>query len=458
MTITTLELGVTAVESPLKICVLGNNYVGLTTAAGLAKLGHTVRFFDENKEVILSLLDSGNTCFEPGLSELMKTGRESGTLSLTYNPRVAVNTITLIVLCTEVSSTPEGDCNIAPLSSIARQLIEVSDHDLVFVVRSAVSPSSCERLEVLLRETARDRIDVNVSCNPEFLRAGKAVWDFLNPDRVIFGVDERIAAALMDRLYPSDWGIRRTDRRSAELIKHGANAFLAVKTSFANDIADLCGRIGADSGAVLAGIGADTRVGTEALTPGLGYFGSDLSESMVGLLGTGEKASSELKVLRSAHEVNEARPGAISEMIETVLGTLAGKKIAVLGLDGEGAETDWGNSPSLALIKKLSEAGAEISISSSRIPVDLRYGVRYRDDPYEAVAGSHAVVFSRDGTELEQLDFSKLASSMVGHSVFDLTGQADSILLAGCGLDLYGLGRWLSPDRIATKRAAMTRT
>lgn len=434
------------VRVPLHICVVGAGYVGLTAAACMAELGHSVRCLESDPAKLASLKMGEIPIYEPGLGELVTSNIERGRLVFTSNANRAISGATLVLLCVGTPPRENGDPDLSQLAKAGTTLVEASDHDLVMVVKSTVPPGSCEALELVFKDVASDRIGVTVCSNPEFLREGHAVYDFFHPDRVVLGIDDPLVMPLMDQIYPEHWPIIKADRRSAELVKYASNAFLAVKISFANEVADLCSRIGANSETVLLGLGADKRIGPQFLMPGPGYGGSCLPKDISGFIAVGEAVSMEMKVAGAAKDVNELRPIEMAERIEIALGGLAGRKVALLGLAFKAGTDDTRYSPALYLAKALADAGAEVVAYDPMARLFEEVPLQRVDDPYSCVQGADALAIAAGWEEFTFLDYEAIADRMSGHVVFDLVGGVDPIALAGCGLDLYGLGRCMSTE------------
>ncbi|MHB1928847.1 MAG: nucleotide sugar dehydrogenase, partial [Acidimicrobiales bacterium] len=244
---------------PRRVCVVGAGYVGLTAAACLAELGHTVRCVEADPARLATLAAGGVPIHEPGLSELVVTHRGTGRLSFTGDVVEAMDAADVALLCVGTPPRTDGEPDLRQLGNAAIEVALAATADVVIVVKSTVPPGSCEALELLAGGHAHDGVRVSVASTPEFLREGEAVWEFFNPDRVVIGVDDRALEEIVAGLYPTEWPLLICDRRSAELVKYAANTFLAVKISFANEVAALCEALGAESGKVLAGVGLDGR-------------------------------------------------------------------------------------------------------------------------------------------------------------------------------------------------------
>lgn len=315
------------------VCVVGAGYVGLTGAACLAELGHTVRCVETDPDRLAQLQAGGVPIVEPGLLELLTEHRRSGRLTFTGDVHQAVPGAQVALLCVGTPPQPSGEPDLRQIGDAACQVAAAATADLVIAVKSTVPPGTCEALELLCAEHAGSGVRVHVGSNPEFLRESHAVHDFLFPDRVVVGAEEPAAARLLAELYPTGTTTEVIcDRRSAELIKYAANTFLAVKISFANEVAELCTRLGADSDAVLQGVGLDPRIGGAFLGAGPGFGGACLPKDVAALIATGHAAGHPMLIARAADEVNRTRQDHVVTSLDTALGGLVGAQVTVLGL------------------------------------------------------------------------------------------------------------------------------
>ena len=345
----------------MEVCVVGAGYVGLTAAACLAALGHRVRCLEANPGRLATLRAGGVPIIEPGLEDLVRAHSASGRLTFTDDIAAAVGGAAVALLCVGTPPRADGQPDHRQLATATRDAAAAATGDLLLVVKSTVPPGTCEALE-LLAEPSDPAFRVAVASNPEFLRESRAVWDFFHPDRVVIGVDDPDLGRLVAELYPADWPTLVCDRRSAELVKYAANTFLAVKISFANEIAALCEALGADAERVLAGVGLDSRIGPAFLGPGPGFGGSCLPKDVSGLVAVAESVGQPATMARAAVQVNaQARDGLIAKL-QATLGSLVGARVGVLGLAFKPGTDDIRHSPAVGLVRALTLAGAEVTV------------------------------------------------------------------------------------------------
>lgn len=462
--------GAGALENPPpgRVCVVGAGYVGLTSAACLADLGHRVRCLESDPER-LAMLKAGQTPIEePGLDELVARVLHSGRLSFTGDVGHAVSGASVALLCIGTPPRPDGDPDLRQLGIAARQVAGAARADIIVAVKSTVPPGSCEALELVCADATRPGNKVRVASNPEFLREGHALEDFLAPDRVVIGAQDQDTANEVARLYPPNAPVVICDRRSAELVKYAANTFLAVKISFANEVAGLCERLGAQASTVLRGVGLDRRIGGEFLHPGPGFGGSCLPKDLSGFLAVADAVGHRTPIARAAQQVNVAARQAVLEKLECALGTLDGARVAVLGLAFKAGTDDTRDSPGVAVVTALASAGASVTAYDPIAHVaDLP--ARIASDPYAAILGADAAVLVTACPELAALDPDRVRRRMAGRVIIDAAGVLDDTRAAGAGLDVYGVGsgipisfhpviwrplEWIATDPPSTGRSA----
>jgi UDPglucose 6-dehydrogenase len=427
-----------AIERPMEVCVVGAGYVGLTAAACLAELGHTVRCLEANP-ARLAVLGAGQVpIIEPGLAELVATNSANGRLTFTDDVAAAVAGAEVALLCVGTPPREDGQPDLRQLAAATRAAAAAATGDLLLVVKSTVPPGACEALE-LLAEPADPKIRVRVASNPEFLRESQAVWDFFHPDRVVIGVDGPELGRLVAGLYPSDWPTVICDRRSAELVKYAANTFLAVKISFANEIAALCQALGADSERVLAGVGLDSRIGPAFLRPGPGYGGSCLPKDVSGLAAVAESVGLPATLARATMRVNDQVRDDLVANLEATVGGLRGARIGVLGLAFKPGTDDIRHSPAVGLVQALIRAGARVRVHDPLVAWGTAPGERVQD-PYAVAEDADALVVATAWPLYGELSSERLQRAMRGRVVLDAVGIVDAQSLADCGLHTYGVG------------------
>ena len=425
---------------PRRLCVVGAGYVGLTAAACFAHLGHDVTCVERDPGRLAVLQDGGIPIHEPGLGELVTSGRAAGRLRFTADVAPALDGADAAFLCVGTPPQPSGEPDLSYLATAARELARHAASDLVVVVKSTVPPGSCEALELVCAEEARPGVAIDVVSSPEFLRESRAVEDFLAPDRVVVGADDAGVARMVADLYPSGCPVVVCDRRGAELVKYAANTFLAIKISFANEVAQLCDALGTEAAAVLAGVGADHRIGREFLRPGPGYGGSCLPKDVAGFVSLGAAAGTRTDLAEAAEAQNTRARHSVVERLDSVLGGLAGRRIGVLGLAFKDGTDDTRDSPGLQIVEDLVAAGADVVTYDPLVDVRLPAGSRM-PTPADAVSGADAIVVTVASDEYRALDPMETAESMAGRVVFDAAGVLDLDVWGSAGLTVYGVGR-----------------
>ncbi len=432
-------------ERPQRICVVGAGYVGLTAAACFAHLGHYVHCIESDPARLGMLAKGEIPIHEPGLAELVQEGMSSGRLRFGNDPAEALEGAAVAFLCVGTPPRSDGEPNLTYLAEAARQLARVTDHSLALVVKSTVPPGSCEAIELVCDEVTAEGISVSVVSSPEFLRESKAVWDFLNPDRVVVGAADAQVADLVASLYPPGVPVVRCDRRGAELVKYAANAFLAVKISFANEVAALCEKLGTNSATVLEGVGLDHRVGREFLNPGPGYGGSCLPKDVSGFMAVGRSVHSPTPVVTAAAEMNLLARRSVLDKLAGSLGTLEGRRIALLGLAFKAGTDDTRDSPAIALGKALVGEGAHVVAYDPLARVDL-VGMERVPSALQAARGAEALVVATAWEEFAELGPQTLGEEMAGRVICDAVGIVDLESFSEAGFVSLGVGRGEPPS------------
>jgi UDPglucose 6-dehydrogenase len=434
---------------PTSIAIVGTGYVGLTTGACLAQLGHQVTCADIDADKI-DLLNRGEIpIVEEGLAEVVASARAAGRLEFVLGAAAAAAGADIVFLCVP---TPQGDDGSADLSYIQAAATEIGPSlrpGSIIVNKSTVPVGSTRVVERAVR-----RDDVHVVSNPEFLREGTAVHDFLHPDRVVIGAADREAAERVAALYAGlDAKILITDPASAETIKYAANGFLAMKISFVNAVAAMCEAVGADVAAVVQGIGSDTRIGAAFLNPGPGWGGSCFPKDSRALVRIAQDHGYNFSMMRGVIEVNDQqRSRMVDKVIRALDGhersVLSGSRVGVLGLTFKAGTDDLRDSPSISVIRDLIRFGADISAYDPTVvdPVHparaaALEGIALCADPYAAATDSDVVVILTEWPEFKELDLDKLATVMAGKAIVDTRNLLDPDAVKSAGLVYDGVGR-----------------
>jgi UDPglucose 6-dehydrogenase len=425
-----------------RIAIIGTGYVGLTTGACLAHLGHQVVCADIDAVKVERLNRGDVPILEAGLDELVMEGLRSGQLSFVVDSEQAARDAEFVYLCVP---TPQGDDGSADLSYIEDAAHQIGPHlasETVVINKSTVPVGSTRVVEQAL-----DRDDVFVVSNPEFLREGSAVHDFLNPDRVVIGAEDQGVAIRVAGLYLGLAApLQVTDPASAETIKYASNAFLATKISFVNAIAAVCEAVGADVNDVVLGMGYDKRIGNAFLRPGPGWGGSCFPKDSAALVRIAEDAGYSFDLLKGVIAVNVEQFERVAEKVTKMAGgSLDGVTVAVWGLTFKARTDDLRNSPSLEIVRRLQSRGAKVQAYDPAIPrttEDERLGgIELSSDAYGACAGAEVLAILTEWDEFRWLDFDKVAETMAAPRIIDARNLVDRSALIRRGFEHEGIGR-----------------
>lgn len=428
-----------------RVCVVGAGYVGLTAAACLAHLGHRVRCVESDPARLGQLLEGQIPIHEPGLKELVAAGVDQGRLEFLADLERALLDTEIALLCVGTPPQPSGEPDLSHLAAAARQLSEAATRDLIVVVKSTVPPGTCEALELVCAEVAAPGVLVRVASSPEFLRESRAIEDFLAPDRVVVGSEHPDVAETVASLYPAGSTVVHCDRRGAELVKYAANTFLAIKISFANEVARLCEALGTDAATVLTGVGLDARIGTAFLRPGPGYGGSCLPKDVAGFRAVGQTLGTHTRLADATEQENLHARQAVVSKLALVLGPLAGKHVAVLGLAFKAGTDDTRDSPGVHIARQLIAAGADVRCFDP-LAIPAQAPGRWAHCAAAAVTGADAVVVTTPAEEFKTLEPAAMAAAMSGNVLLDAAGVFDIAACAAVGLTVYGIGRGAPTD------------
>jgi UDPglucose 6-dehydrogenase len=474
-----------------RIGVIGAGYVGLTTAACMAALGHDVVCGDIDVVKLAGLSRGEIPILEPGLSDLVQEGVRSGRLSFVLGAAAASQGRDFVFLCVPTPPAADASADLSFVEQVVAEIAPVLNRDAVVVAKSTMPPGSSRKVAALLDHAAGQRSGISVASNPEFLREGSAVHDFLHPVRIVIGADEPGVAKRLAGLYETvDAPLVITDCASAEMIKYASNAFLATKLSFINSIAHVCEALGADVLEVAYGMGHDPRIGFDFLRPGPGYGGSCLPKDTAALIRVAQHAGYDFRLLRQVDEVNRAQHEHIVEKISAAAGQLATSRVAVLGLTFKADTDDLRASPALAIVDRLLQGGAEVvsydpvaardlvhALMAKEAPLGPSVGallpattsrtdgtgggpaVSHRrdgnggaerlnrdrfavaDDPYEACRGASVLAVLTEWTEFRTLDFGRIKELMAAPVIVDARNLLDRDDLRRRGFEYWGLGR-----------------
>jgi UDPglucose 6-dehydrogenase len=433
----------------MRILMVGAGYVGLVSAACFADFGHQVVCIDNDEQKIAALRSGRIPIFEPGLGELVSANLESGQLSFETDLELAMQDTEVVFLAVGTPSRRgDGLADLSYVHAAARQIAKAMRGFTVVVTKSTVPVGTGDQIERIIRE-ANPEADFAVVSNPEFLREGAAIGDFKRPDRIVIGVDNDRARDCMAEvyrpLYLNAAPILSTTRRTAELIKYSANAYLAMKITFINEIADLCEAVGADVQEVARGIGLDQRIGAKFLHAGPGYGGSCFPKDTLALVKAAQDAGSPIRLIETTVAINDTRKRAMARKVAAACGgDLRGKTIAILGLTFKPNTDDMREAPSLALIQALQDAGARVNaydpegMDSARTMLDH---VQFGRSPYDIAEGADALVIVTEWDAFRALDLDRLGRSMNARAFVDLRNIYKPEDVEKHGFTYAGIGR-----------------
>ena len=436
----------------MKITMIGSGYVGLVSGACFADFGHDVVCVDKDAAKIAALEAGRMPIYEPGLAALVASNVAAGRLSFTTDLAAGVaNADAVFIAVGTPSRRGDGHADLSFVFDASREIAKAANGTTVVVTKSTVPVGTGDQVEKILRET-NPGADFAVVSNPEFLREGAAIGDFKRPDRIVVGTDDLDAQEVMREiyrpLYLNNSPILFTGRRTAELIKYAANAFLAAKITFINELADLSEKVGADVKDVSRGIGLDNRIGSKFLHAGPGYGGSCFPKDTLALLRTAEEHDSPLSIVSATVDANDRRKVAMGHKIIAAMGgDVKGKRIALLGLTFKPNTDDMRDAPSLSIVPVLREAGAEIraydpeGMETAKALLD---GIEYCPNAQAAIDGADAVVLVTEWDVFRALDPRKLAIAMRGKLLIDLRNVYNPAEVERAGLTYHGIGRGAS--------------
>ncbi len=445
----------------MKISVIGAGYVGLTTAACFAQIGHGV-FCSESDLNKLSRLQSGIApIFEPGLEGIVATARRADRLVF-GSTEDAIGCSDAIFICVGTPPLPNGDADLSAIEEVARAISKLSSGYRLVVEKSTVPVQTAAQLRKHLLNRRTRSADFDVASNPEFLREGSAVEDFLHPDRIVIGVDSARAEEILREIYKpvleqrfmcpihSDCARRKpaafvvTDTKSAELIKHASNSFLAMKISYINMVADLCEAVGADVTKVAEGMGLDSRIGNEFLTAGIGFGGFCFPKDLQAFIRIAEKCGCDFSLLKEVEKINQRRISSVIEKLREELWNFRGKKIAVWGLAFKPNTDDVRFAPSLALVRSLLDEGAVVGAYDPQATDKAKAlipGINYCASPYEAAQNAEAVLIATEWGEFRAIDWQRVRSIVERPLIVDGRNMFNPTDVISQGFQYVSIGR-----------------
>jgi len=428
------------------VAVVGTGYVGLVTGACLAEIGHSVVCIDNDKKKIASLKKGGIPIYEPGLEEVVKKNRRAGRLSFAGSIAEGMKDAELVFIAVGTPPTPDGDADLSFVEAVAREVARHLTRYTVVVDKSTVPVHTGEKVQETMRLHGKPGAQFDVASNPEFLREGTAVKDFLHPDRIVIGVDSPRAEKALRELYaplqPAPLIV--TDIKSAELIKHSSNSFLALKISFINAVSRICESVGADVSLVAEGMGHDARIGKSFLKAGLGFGGSCFPKDLSAYIKMAEEAGYHFDLLKSVQKINADQRQWVARKLKKALWNLRGKTVAIWGLAFKPDTDDLRNAPALDIAAQLMGEGCKVRVHDP-VAMDKAKphlsGVYYAKDAYDAAKGADAVILVTEWKEYKDVDLKKVRASLHTPVFLDGRNVFDPKAMAALGFQYHSVGR-----------------
>jgi len=429
----------------MSICIVGAGHVGLVTAACFAELGNKVICVDNDKARIAGLKKSIMPFYEPGLKEMVVKNMKEKRLTFTTNLKEAVSKCLIIFIAVGTPPRENGEADLTDIETVAQKIAQVISSYRLIVEKSTVPVETGKWVEHTIKVNIRGKKKFDVASNPEFLREGSAIEDFMHPDRIILGVESKRAKDILSELYkPLKSPIIITDIKSAEIIKHASNSFLATKISFINAIANICEKVGADVSKVAQGLGSDKRIGQQFLNAGCGYGGFCFPKDIEAFIRIAEKKGYNFRLLEAVKEINEQQKDSMVKRIEGALWNLKDKTIGVLGLSFKPGTDDLRFAPSIDIINKLQANGAKIRVFDPQAMEGARkvfQGIEYCKDVYETAKGSDCLAILTEWNEFKELDFKKIKRLLKQPVIVDGRNIYDPRKMEKLGFRYIGIGR-----------------
>lgn len=441
----------------MKISVIGTGYVGLVSGTCFADSGNNVWCVDIDAEKIKRLEEGDVPIYEPGLDQMVIRNAKAGRLQFTTDLAEAVRNTRIVFLCVGTPPAEDGGPDMSYVYAAAEQVAKAMQEHKVIVLKSTVPVGTAARVREIVGAATDQEFDV-VS-NPEFLKEGHAIEDFLKPDRVVIGTSDARVATIMKELYDpfvrTGKPILVMDNPSAELTKYGANALLATRISFMNELANLADRVGADIDLVRRGMATDSRIGPAFLFPGVGYGGSCFPKDVDALAYTAKQHGGQLRLLQAANAVNRDQKQVLFDKIAARLGDLKGKRIAVWGLAFKPRTDDMREAPSITIIEALLAAGAEVAaydpVAHETAHAVFGDRITYVEQPYDALDGAHALAVVTEWNEFRKPDWEVVKQRLAEPLVFDGRNIYEPERIEAEGFEYYGIGRGRRLEALARK-------
>ncbi len=429
----------------MNIAVIGTGYVGLVTSACFAKLGHTVIGADNDPSKIEKLIKLQMPIYEPGLEELVRDNVKHGRITFTSNVSEAIRKSTIIFICVGTPPLPDGGADLSAVEKVARLTAEEMTAYKLVIDKSTVPVHTGEWVKKTIQTYNKHRVEFDVASNPEFLREGTAIYDFMNPDRIVIGIASEKAKTLLLELYKDINAVKVvTDINTSELIKHASNSFLAMKISFANALSRICEKAGADVTKIAEGMGYDKRIGGAFLNAGPGFGGFCFPKDVSAFIHIADKLGYDFHLLKSVEKTNEEQKEFIMKKVEAALWVLNGKTLAVLGLAFKPNTDDIRFSPAMDIVTGLLKKGVKINAYDPEAMVNAKKilkDVKYFQDPYQTMTGADALLILTDWEDFKNLDLEKVKKLLKAPIFIDARNLYDPKKMKQNGIEYRSVGR-----------------
>lgn len=435
----------------MKITVIGAGYVGLVTAACFAELGNQVMCVEKVSSKLEKLCRGISPIYEPGLDEMLQRNIRENRIFFTDRIEEGVRFSDIIFICVGTPQSETGKADLSQVEEAARQIAVNMDSYKLIIEKSTVPVNTHKWVKKTVKRYAKKEIDFDVASNPEFLREGSAIYDFMNPDRIVVGVESERAKEIFRELYKpfteKGYPLLITTPQAAELIKHASNSFLAMKISYINMVADLCEKVGADINEVADGMGYDKRIGRAFLNAGLGYGGSCFPKDVKAFVKIAEDHGVDFSLLKEVEKINTRRRQKVIEMIEEILWINKDKNIAIWGLAFKPETDDIREAPSIDIVRALSQAGANLRLYDPKAMDNYKQifpegeNIKYTDDKYEAVKDADLLVIVTEWNEFKEADLQKVKQLMRLPIIVDGRNIYNPQEVRSLGFEYYSIGR-----------------
>jgi UDPglucose 6-dehydrogenase len=443
----------------VKITIVGTGYVGLVTGVCLAEIGNDVTCYDIDKQKVQKMSEGVSPIYEPGLEDLMKKNIEAGRLHFTTDPDAAYKEAEVIYIAVGTPENKDGSADLTYVEEAALAISRYVKRNVIVVIKSTVPVGTNDYIQELINKHKSPDVQVTVVSNPEFLREGSAIHDTFYGDRIVIGADDEYAASVIEEINkPFEIPIIKTDRRSAEMIKYAANAFLATKISFINEIANICEKVGANIDDVAYGIGQDKRIGSQFLRAGIGYGGSCFPKDTKALVQIAGNVQHKFDLLESVINVNNKQQQLLYMKAKEMFGSLQGKKAAVLGLAFKPNTDDIREAASIVIIRKLLEEQADVTvydpIAMENAKKLLKDSVQYADSAIEAITDKDMVFIVTEWDEIKNLPLASYVEKMKEPIIFDGRNCYDLKEVEKYPITYVSIGRkqWLGAAKPLSKQ------